>query len=296
MRKSLCFVCFFVSASLAAGQTTADFEAPILGPNSAYYGQDGAGGFASGGLFFNNSYADFGGGFFAWSGFAYSNQTDVAASGFGNQFSAYHLPAGGGASGSAQFGVGFAYFRGEAAITLPAGFRPGSVRLTNVTYAALSMRDGDSFAKKFGGASGDDPDFFSVTFHGLDAGGLSTGSVEFFLADFRFPDNAQDYIVSAWTAVDLSPLGAATRTIELEFASSDVGPFGLNTPTYVALDNFTLTAVPEPSALLFLAAAIGGSGAAALVRSSEKAKSKIGSQGGSATPQGPRCGGAGRAV
>jgi hypothetical protein len=31
---------------------------------------------------------------------------------------------------------------------------------TNTTYAALSMLSGDSFAKKFGGASGDDPDWF----------------------------------------------------------------------------------------------------------------------------------------
>jgi hypothetical protein len=37
------------------------------------------------------------------------------------------------------------------------------------TYAALSMRDGDGFAKQFGGASGDDPDYFLLTITGRDA-------------------------------------------------------------------------------------------------------------------------------
>ena len=58
------------------------------------------------------------------------------------------------------------------------------VLVTNSTYAAISMRDGDQFAKKFGGESGDDPDFFRLVAHGYKDGSL-TDSVEFFLADYQ---------------------------------------------------------------------------------------------------------------
>ena len=105
------------------------------------------------------------------------------------------------------------------------------------TYAALSMRDGDAFAKKFGGPTGNDPDFFRVTVRGFDALGTLTGSVEFFLADYRFTNNAQDYIVSQWTTLSLTPLGnAAKLTFALD--STDNGPFGMNTPAYFALVMF----------------------------------------------------------
>ena len=117
------------------------------------------------------------------------------------------------------------------------------------------MRDGDDFAKQFGGAGGDDPDFFSVTFTGWDdinLGGSSIGSVEFFLADYRFADNNLDYIVDQWMEVNLNSLSSA-RSIEISFDSSDVGMFGTNTPLYVAVDNVTYSAasVPEPEASWF---------------------------------------------
>ena len=111
--------------------------------------------------------------------------------------------------------------------------------ITNTTYAALSMVHGDDFAKKFGGETGDDPDFFLLTIEGVDAADSSVGTVEFYLADFRFADNSKDYIVEDWTTVDLSAISAA---VELKFSltSSDVGSFGMNTPTYFAADNVLL--------------------------------------------------------
>jgi hypothetical protein len=35
-----------------------------------------------------------------------------------------------------------------------------------------------------------------------------------------------------------------------------VGEFGINTPTYVALDNLVLVAVPEPSGMVILAGGV----------------------------------------
>ena len=65
--------------------------------------------------------------------------------------------------------------------------------------AKFPMDSGNwTFAKKFGGTTGNDPDFFKVTVKGYKGGVLTTDSVPFYLADFRFANNALDYIVDSW--------------------------------------------------------------------------------------------------
>jgi hypothetical protein len=254
-------------APAAARAQVIDFEDLPVPPGGYYNGSDGAGGFTSRGARFNNSYS---GGFA--SGWSYSRVTDVTTPGFGNQYSAYSLPAGGG-DASPTYGVANNFnYSGPtvqdttvALINLPPGTRPASMRVTNSTYAALSMKNGDSFAKKFGGPSGNDPDFFRLTIQGRDAVGALTGSVDFYLADYRFADHSQDYIVSQWTTVNLSGLPAATSELTFRLTSSDVGQFGMNTPAYFALDNLVVTPVPEPGALA-LAGLAAGLGARRVVR------------------------------
>lgn len=226
-----------------------------------YNGDSGNGsntnGWTSGGATFSNSFSSDFGGF--WSGWAYSNVVNSVTSGFGNQ---YASAAGGGFNGGVAPGQNYAIgFGSSSVINLPTGMRLDSVDVTNTTYTRLSMANGDSFAKQFGGASGNDPDFFQVNFTGFDAldgSGTAIGSVTVDLADFRFDDNSQDFILSDWSNVDLSSIAAA-QSLRLSFASSDVGGFGINTPTYVAIDNLSLTAVPEPSSLgLLLGVALCG--------------------------------------
>ena len=53
----------------------------------------------------------------------------------------------------------------------------------------------------------------------------------FFLADFRFDDDSEDYVVNKWEFVDLTDLGIVKR-LEFELSSSDAG-----TPLYFCLDN-----------------------------------------------------------
>ena len=125
--------------------------------------------------------------------------------------------------------------------------------ITNTTYAALSMLNGDSFAKKFGGASGNDPDWFLLTITGKNASGGTTGTVDFYLADYQFENNANDYIVDDWTFVDLTALGDIVKSLEFALSSSDVGQWGMNTPASFAMDS--LTVVPEPSTLVLLCGA-----------------------------------------
>ena len=117
----------------------------------------------------------------------------------------------------------------------------------------FAVLNGDGFSKKFGGPSGNDPDFFKLTITGKDATGATTGAVDLFLADYRFSDNSLDYVLSDWTFVDLSSLGAVS-SLAFALDSSDTGQFGINTPGYFALDDLSVNAVPEPSTALMLVA------------------------------------------
>lgn len=208
------------------------FERFDLGVNGYANGSDGLGGFYSNGAFFHNNYNPQ---WMSWSGFGLSNHTDVTTTGFANQYSAF---AGSGQNKSSNYITANGF--GPLTIDLPyntAGNELKGVYLTNATYTALSMKEGDGFAKKFGGTSGDDEDWYKVDIIGFDADGNVTDTVEFYLADYRFSDNTMDYIVEDWTWVSLEALGNITR-IELELSSTDVGDHGMNTPAYVCMDGF----------------------------------------------------------
>lgn len=246
-------------AALAAPSAAVTIDLEDVGLNlpiggSFYYeGADGAGGFTSRGAQFSNSFTDFGGGFTAWDGFAYSQTTDATTPGFGNQFSAF---PGGGVGGSPTYAVGFTAGSPSGGIST---IQWGGERdvlgayFTNTTYSALAMRDGDAFAKQFGGPSGDDPDWLLLTILGRSSTGAALGSIDFYLADYRFADNQLDYILDTWSWVDLSALGSVA-SLDFVLTGSDVGQFGLNTPSYFALDD--LFAIPEPSSALLLGLAL----------------------------------------
>jgi hypothetical protein len=261
MKRSLCILAVAAvglcasGARIAAAQVVSTFDDPaipvVLGPNSNFF-PGATTTFMSGLGTFNHNFTDFGGGC-CWDGWTYSNRTGNVQPGVQNQFSAF---PGGDADGPANGGnYGLAFIFGVPAITFATPSIVAGGYFANTTYAALSMLMGDGFAKKFGGASGNDPDFFALTITGKDGGGATTGAVDFHLADYRFADNSQDYIVANWRFVDLSSLGPVSR-LEFALASSDNGTFGINTPGYFALDNLSVTAIPEPSAALLLLAGL----------------------------------------
>jgi len=231
------------TTALANAQTVVDFEDVSL-PSSTdagdfYNGSDLAGGFVSQGVDFNNDYNPM---FSSWSGWAASNSTDTSTSGFSNQYSAF---PGSGVDGSENFGVAFDSAFGHSVVTFAQPTEVTGTYLTNGTYAALSMLQGDTVAKKFGGISGNDPDWFNLAILGKDLSGNTTGTIDFYLADYRFSDNTQDYVVEDWTWVDLTSLGTQVQSLEFELTSSDVGEFGMNTPSYFLIDNLSITLSPE---------------------------------------------------
>ncbi len=222
---------------LAFGQTTASFESFNLPVDSFLNGIDGSGGFADGNVFLPNEYvAD--PMFPFWSGWSISATTDVTTSGFSNEFSAI---TGQGFNGSSTYATTFVL--DESRIKLEGAAAGGTVEgmyVTNSTYAYLAMKNGYFIAKRFGGPTRDDPDYFLLTIKASLNGELSADSVNFYLADYRDADNSNDYIVDEWSYVDLSSLGNADELVFL-LSSSDVGQFGMNTPAYFCIDEITTT-------------------------------------------------------
>lgn len=234
MRLIFTFLLFSGLSFGLSAQTTVDFEGFGLSAGEFLNGSDGSGGFSSGNVFLPNSYNE---AFGAWSGWAISATTDTETPGFTNQYSAY---AGGGYDGSTAYAVAFTGSMGSV-IELDGDAAGGVVEglyVTNNTYAALSMLNGDMFTKKFGGETGDDPDYFLLTVKKYLDGALSTDSVNFYLADYRFEDNSQDYIVEDWAYLDLSGLGNADSLL-FTLSSTDNGQFGMNTPAYFCIDHLT---------------------------------------------------------
>lgn len=233
--KKIVFTAYLTSISVFSSAQFVSFESLTLPQAESYYnGSDGAGGFNAMGIYFSNNYTQAGD---YWNGFVYSNITDITTPGYANQYSAF---AGSGADASEKYAI--CYPAGK--VTFPQLGMPQTLKITNTTFAGISMRDGDAYAKKFGsinnaqgqpdGTNGED--FFKLTINGLNFQDQITGSVDVYLADFRFADNSQDFILNTWQSVDLTSLGNVYG-LSFDLQSTDIGDFGMNTPAYFALDD-----------------------------------------------------------
>ncbi len=237
--------------ALNTDDVVSDFENLVLEPGSYWNGSDLSGHFVSGlGLFPN----DYDPEWMAWNRWAYSNMADDTTAGWGNQYSA--ITAGGyDPEGSGGSNFALAYLKTDYATgqleNIALKFTdsiPHLVRgfyVTNATYPALSMQHGDDYSKKFGGATGDDPDYFRLMVWGM-SGGVSTDTVEHYLADYRFADNGLDYILRSWEWVGLEGLGEVD-SLMFSLESTDVGMFGMNTPSFFCVVN--LTVVPDDTGI-----------------------------------------------
>jgi hypothetical protein len=225
----------------------AAFDDLGLAADSYWNGSDSAGSFTSGNISFINTYNTT---YESWSGWAYSSKSDTTTPGYDNQYSAI---TGSGLNGSSTYGLGY---QGDTKPTVSFS-SPTTVEgayITNATYTYLSMKNGDSYAKKFGGTTGNDQDWFKLTITGLDSSNAATGTIDFYLADYRAVEKSGDYLIHDWTWVDLTSLGSNVQSLTFALSSTDNGSFGINTPTYFAMDN--LTTVPEPST--FILALVAG--------------------------------------
>ena len=226
-----------LTLACAANANIATFDDMNLPDQSYWNGSDESGAFSSGGILFNNNYAYYDS-YESWDGFSYSNINDTLTE------DQYNAIAGTGQGGTSNYAICYIGFTELPVITLKAEGIVYGLYVTNNNTAYYSLLNGSMFSKKFGGNSGNDKDWFKLTITGKDAEGTVKGTVEFYLADYRFDDNNLDYIVDKWEFIDLSSLGEV-KTLEFNLDSSDTGIFGMNTPAYFALDTELSQSQPE---------------------------------------------------
>ena len=238
MKKSFFSFFFLFSTTFSFAQSTASFEEFDLPLDTFLNNADTLGGYQSGDAFFPNVFNPNFGEFWE-SGWAISTMRDDTTSGFANLYGAITGSGTGVGETSKTYAVGqqnsIIHLRGASKGKVVNGFY-----ITNTTYAHNSMRDGDDFAKKFGGENKTDPDFFKLDIRRFYNGVLDTNAVEFYLADFRFEADSLDYIVNDWQWVDLSNLGNVD-SLHFTLSSSDIGDNGINTPLFFAIDNLEMS-------------------------------------------------------
>ncbi len=214
----------FSSCEEEDNSETINFQSLMLEPNSYWNGSDGNGGLTFSIANFNNSYDatyDY------WEGFAYSNKIDMETPGWTNQYSAYLLDG-----GNYQNVYSIAYIWGESAtITFSQPTNIISAKITNSTWAYLSMLNGGGNTKKF-----EEGDWFKLTAKGYNASNEEVGTVDFYLADYRTEPH---YIIDSWTKVDFSSLKNVSKMV-FTLSSTDVGDWGMNTPAYFCMDDFVI--------------------------------------------------------
>ena len=99
------------------------------------------------------------------------------------------------------------------------------------------MTLGDGFATAFTTGS-----YFELKIFGwsaLNGGGTEVGEVDFYLANYT---SASSLPVDVWTSSTSAHL--PRQSLSFDYASSDVGEFGINTPEFFAMGNLNLSTSP----------------------------------------------------
>lgn len=175
-----------------------------------------------------------------WTSGTYTFQTYYGGnSGYGDYYAAFtvtnekantstgmaepYRSAKGGAYEGDNFAVWNMNYYGADTVAFDAQVVPGFF-VNNTAYAASSMVNGDTYAKKFGAE-----DFFTLFCIGVKNGAaVDTVAVEL-ASDGEY--------INEWTYVDLSVLGEIDG-LTFGMTSSDASAYGINTPAYFAMDNF----------------------------------------------------------
>ena len=199
--------------------------------------------FFSTGIFnFNNSYSTAYGGLYN-DGFVISNMQNDTVQNYDHSAITVGGMEGPGSTYLSAFYAGYGINRCVIELNDTIARKIEGLYITNSTTSVISMQNGDFLAKKFGGISGTDPDWFKITAIGYN-GDTETERAEFYLADFRSSISSEDYIVSDWRWFELAPLGEITK-VEFVLSSSDTGDYGMNTPAYFCMDMITVRGSTE---------------------------------------------------
>jgi len=228
-----------LTTNLNSFAQTISFDTFTLSTNSYYKDTTGAD-FSSNGVAFRYNWNTSWGGYWE-SGSAYTNVLDTANGSYTNLYGCIPGVAFGGNNyATVQSGAVIAMSNTTTAVS---GFY-----ITNTTYAWKEIKSG-GFGRKFGDTTGTGsgtsipqgqyPDWFKILVKGYRAGSMLTDSVEFYLADYRSAGTANDYVVKNWQYVNCLSLGQVD-SLTFEMKSSDNNAFGMKTPAFFSMDNFTI--------------------------------------------------------
>jgi len=193
-----------------------DFQNVVI-PNGKFNNDAGAAGFFNEGIVsFQNTQVyveefDYG----WWYGFAYSQMHDTETPGWENEYSAFVLND----SPENKFMVGyFAPWMGQSIdIIFSEPVTDLSFDVANTTWAALAMKDGDDFTKKFT----ESDDWFKLTIKVISTDGIETISINL---------GEGTKITNVWNPITV--LSENITKLEFSLESSDFG-----VPTYFCIDN-----------------------------------------------------------
>jgi hypothetical protein len=227
-----------LTASTLTAQTVATFDDITLPtPDTTYLetqsGPDGVYTFQSGHAKFYGK-KDFGGTYYA--NFNCSNHTDTVTPGFLNMWSNI---AGKGAENSANFGTAYVEtdYAAPTPVTIPvgvkltgtaAGHQVAGAYFTNSVYTYRYILDNNFYDNN--------NHWFKLVVRGYLNNVKSADSVIFTLADYS--GSGTPVLVHTWEWTNLTSLGNVD-SLTFDLISSDAGMFGINTPTYFAIDNLT---------------------------------------------------------
>ena len=228
---------FLAFAASAQTTSTADFENLTYAEGLDYEtGEQLEGGFKSGMFYFvnNSAWADYGewGKFFTMDGFCYSKRSETTFSSDTYDTDQFNNQIGAGAEESEAFAVSYGY---GSTITADYTFKPQSCYITNNAYVLNSVMNGDAYARQF-----KYDDKFTLTITGY-KDKVETAAVNVELA-------SKGSVIFQWVPVDLSSLGEVDSVV-FSLNSTDTGDYGMNTPAYFCLDNFTATLTDTPTTI-----------------------------------------------
>jgi hypothetical protein len=194
--------------------------------------------------FSNNNMPAYG----SFDGFAYSRSTSTTFSMNTYASDQFNAVTGGGYKGSESFAIGYVGFGSYPTVTVlnsEEGDRIKGFYVTNSAYTADAIVNGDG-QQNVTDANGQacapnegfhQGDYVLLTATGYDVQGTQTGTVNFYLADYRSDDPSKHYYLQHWEWFDLTSLGVV-KTIEFSMSATRQNQWGTTTPLYFCMDNF----------------------------------------------------------
>lgn len=214
----------------------ATFEERTLHPEAAWYGDpdfENEDNYWTSGDYIFSTYWD------NWGTIYYYDITMANLTGktfsYMNPYYDQYSAAGGAAEGQ-NYAIWYKNWYGNANITLTAANTISGVAVTNNAWVVDAIKNGDGMSVEEGGTGlpFHQGDWIKLTITGYDDEEGITGTVEFYLADFRTVGDWK--YAENWQWVDLAPLGEVSA-ISFALSSSKYNTYGMTTPAYFCFDN-----------------------------------------------------------